>query len=162
MPFTERIFRLLETELNKQLAYSFLISRRMNSKGSPTTVFRVYVRNDSGITLTDVRGSISPGPAANFRLTTFRLPSLAPKQRCEIAQIEARILEPTRNRFAFDRMATVDVTAKADLSNFRFTDTNRPLTYVQTSMGQRSLSGTPGREPIRLALTVPVMRREPA
>jgi len=134
MSLTDRVFRAFENELVKHLTFSFTLIRRVDPTGARKTLMKVWMRNNSSIDLTKVRGSISPGPAANFRHTPFYLSSLAPGDECEIAGIDVTILEPTHNRFAYDRMASVNVSGTPDLSRFRFKDSGRSLTHVATAI----------------------------
>lgn len=134
MSLTDRVFRAFENELVKHLAFSFTLIRRLARDGAPKTMMKVWMRNNSTIDLAKVRGSISPGPAADFRHTPFYLTKMEPGEECEIAEIEVTILEPTHNRFAYDRMASVNVSGTPDLSRFRFKDSGRSLTHVATSI----------------------------
>jgi hypothetical protein len=134
MSLTDRVFGAFENELVRHLAFSFTLVRRVDPTGAPSTLMKVWMRNNSSINLLDLRGSISPGPAASFRHTPFYLASLAPGAEYEVAGIHMKILEPTHNRFAYDRMATVNVSGTPDLSRFRFKDTARGMTHVATAI----------------------------
>ena len=119
MSLTDRVFGAFEAELVKHLAFSFTLVRRTDTERSSKTMMKVWIRNNSSIDLKDVRGSISPGPAADFRVTPFYLAKLEPGQEFEVAEIDISVLEPTHNRFAYDRMATVNVSGTPDLSPSR-------------------------------------------
>jgi hypothetical protein len=146
MPLTDRVFRAFESELVKHLTFTFTIVKRVDSSGTAKNRFKVWMRNNSTVVLKNVRGSIGPGPAAEFKYTSFFISNLGPRKECEIAQIDAAILEPMHNRFAFDRMATVNVSGEADLSTFRFKDTGRALTYVAARIPVADEDSTPERK----------------
>lgn len=134
MPFTSRVFRILESELNKNLVFSFSLVDDLRGALPPRRFsFKVWVRNNSLISMKNVRGSIAPGPAASFKATTFSVPCLGPHQQFEIARIQATRLEQTAHGLAFDRVAAVNVVGQADLSDFWFRDANRPLTYMKVA-----------------------------
>jgi hypothetical protein len=134
MPFTSRVFRTLESELNKNLAFSFSLGDNLRGTMPPRCfVFKAWIRNNSLISMKNVRGSIAPGPAANFKVTTFSVPCLGPHQQFEIAKIQATRLDETAIGLAFDRVATVNVVGQADLSDFWFRDSNRGLTYIKVA-----------------------------
>jgi hypothetical protein len=130
MSLTDRVFGAFEAELVKHLAFNFTLVRRSDLDRSTKRVMKVWIRNNSSIDLKDVRGSISPGPAAGFRVTPFYLATLAPGDEFEVAEIEISLLEPTHSRFAYDRMATLNVSGTPDLSRFRFRGSALGLTHV--------------------------------
>jgi len=134
MSLTDRVFGAFEAELVKHLAFSFALVRRTDLARSTKRVMKVWIRNNSSIDLKDVRGSISPGPAAGFRVTPFYLASLEPGDELEVAEIEISLLEPTHSRFAYDRMATVNVSGTPDLSLFRVRGSALGLTHVATGV----------------------------
>lgn len=134
MSLTDRVFGAFEAELVKHLAFSFSLVRRADSTCSNKTVMKVWIRNNSSIDLKDVRGSISPGPAAGFRVTPFYLPALGPGDELEVTEIEISLHEPTHARAAYDRMATVNVSATPDLSRFRIRGSAIGLTHVATGV----------------------------
>lgn len=127
MSLTDRVFKAFETELVKHLRFTFTVSRRVDAKGNPKTRIRVWMSNESGIVLKNVRGAVSPGRAADFRFTTFYLERLGPKKEAEIACIDADVLDPSLRN---EQMATVNVSGEPDLSTYRFKDTARQVTYV--------------------------------
>lgn len=143
MSLTDRVFGAFEAEFVKHLAFSFTLVRRAGSARSPRTIMKVWIRNNSSIELKDVRGSISPGPAASFRVTPFYLATLGPADEFEVGEIEITVLEPTHNRFAYDRMATVNVSGTPDLARFRVRGSALGLTHVATG---DSLSSTTENE----------------
>ena len=153
MPFSARIFRNLETELNRQLAFTFCLVRG-NEPIEPGERFRVAVsiRNNSSVALKNVRGVLRPGTQVIFRNTSFNLASLGAHEQCEVAQMDVRRHEqPGERRFSLEEFATINVTGQADLSDFWFRDSGRPLTYARPTISAGvPLSGAPERLASRL------------
>ena len=147
MSLTDRVFGAFEAELVKHLAFSFSLVRRTDAARSSKTIMKVWIRNNSSIDLKDVRGSISPGPAADFRVTPFYLANLGPGDEAEVAGIDVNVLEPTHDRTAYDRMATVNVSATPDLTGFRIRGGAMELTHVATGipLSDAPERGTPRR-----------------
>jgi hypothetical protein len=142
MSLTDRVFGAFEAELVKHLAFSFSLVRRTDLERSTKTIMKVWIRNNSSIDLKDVRGSISPGPAAGFRVTPFYLANLGPGEEFEVAGIDVELLEPAHDRMAYDRMATVNVSGTPDLTGFRVRGSAMGLTHVATGI---PLSSAPER-----------------
>ena len=156
MALTDRVFGAFEAELVKHLAFSFTLVRRTGTTRSSRTMMKVWVRNNSSIDLKDVRGSVSPGPAASFRVTPFYLATLGPSDEFEVAEIEIEVLEPIHNRFAYDRMATVNISGTPDLSRFRVRGGALGLTHVAAGVPLSDLSETDGpRRPERYDRPLP-------
>jgi len=142
MSLTDRVFGAFEAELVKHLAFSFSLVRRTDVARSSKTIMKVWIRNNSSIDLIDVRGSISHGPAADFRTSPFYLAKLGPGDEFEVAEIDVNLLEPAHDRTAYDRMATVNVSATPDLTRFRVRGSAMDLTHVATGI---PLSNAPER-----------------
>ncbi len=136
MPFTARVFRILEQELNKHLSFSFSIAGGYG-KGRSGDAFRVTVRvrNDSALTLKNLRGSIRPSSEAVFRTTSFKLGSLRPQEEVTIAELRVQLKEHSDDIGGLDRIGAVNVVAEADLSSFVFRDVARPLTFAESPIG---------------------------
>ncbi len=136
MPFTARVFRILEQELNKHLSFSFSIAGGYG-KGRSGDPFRVTVRvrNDSALTLKNLRGSIRPSSEAVFRTRSFKLRSLRPQEEATIGELRVQLKEHSDDIGGLDRIGAVNVVAEADLSSFVFRDVGRPLTYAETPLG---------------------------
>ena len=135
MAFTARVFSLLESELRRHVTFSFTIdesARRVTRSPRPgdRVSLRVWARNNSAISMKNIRGAIRPTPYAQFSPIPYGLPSLAPNEEAEIARIEAIVLETPREGFVLDHMATVNVAGQADLSEFWFRDVGRPLAFA--------------------------------
>lgn len=154
---TDRVFRILESELNKNLAFTYTIverqepgTRRVIRAGQQFTI-EVRVRNDASLTMTDVRGAIRPTAFASFEQTTFRLDRLPGGTTQTVARIRMTIDQAPERGYVFDELLSVTLNARADLSRFRFHDTNRQIRYAQSTS---SLDGE--RPPLRTArVTVP-------
>lgn len=136
MPFANRFYGMLASELRKRLYFSFSIVSNLSRPGSrsirPLDRFRVkvWVRNDSGLALKRIRGAVRSTLIAEFSEVSFDMPTLAVGEQREIAEIEMVLLETRENPFVFDQVATVSVAAQADLSDFCFREASRPLTFV--------------------------------
>jgi hypothetical protein len=128
MAIADRALRAFECELVKHITFTYTVMRAFDSAGSPRTRLRMWMRNNSNIALTSLRGSIGPGESVSFRYTTFHVERLAPGAEVEIARIEATISGPVERRF--ENLATVNVSGSVDLATFRFKDTSRNATYV--------------------------------
>lgn len=140
MPFTARIYRTLESELNRRLSFSYEL---VGPRNASTLLIRVCMRNDSGIRLGNIRGTIAPLSSVRFEPTAFSLPGLGPGEQVEIVQIRAMARTNLNDPAMLDRVATIEVTCQADLSSFSFHG-SRPLTYSPRTGGARRL-----REPAR-------------
>lgn len=144
MPFTARLFQLLEAELNRHLSFTLSIEKNLENPGSRRIRLhqrfrcRVSIRNNCSIALTQVRGMISATPFAEFRSAAFALPRLEAHEERELARIDVILLEAPPRGSVFDQIATVNVAAQADLSAFQFSDKGRPLTYAQPTATSRA------------------------
>jgi len=144
MSTSSRVFRLMEAELNRSLAFSFsIVGQERLTNGAGQVVlperfrFKVWVRNNSGLAIQKVIGSITPSIAATFDSTTFRIPHLGPRQHREVAEIAAIRGAVAIDRHTLNRVAAISVKCEVDLSGFRFTDTYRPLPYEQPAAPER-------------------------
>jgi hypothetical protein len=137
MPFTARVFRILEAELNAKLSFPFSIVENVTRPGARTIRpgesfrFRVCVRNDSAIAMKNLRGAIHPTRFARFAVTPFQVDTLGPHVEVEITTLEALILQMPAGGPSFDQLATVNFVSQADLSKFSFEDRDRPLLYAR-------------------------------
>ncbi len=145
MPFTARVFRILEQELNKHLSFSFSIAGGYG-KGRSGDPFRVTVRvrNDSALTLKNLRGSIRPSSEAVFKTSSFKLGSLRPQEETTIAELRVQLKEHSDDIGGLDRIGAVNVVAEADLSSFVFRDVGRRLTYAEAPIGIAPSTETSG------------------
>jgi hypothetical protein len=136
MSIADRALRAFETELLKHLSFAFTALRSVDPAGQPRTRLRVWMRNNSNIVLTEVRGSICPADGGSFPYTTFHVDRLPPAREVEVARIEAKLGVPAEPRFALDGIATVNVSGSVDLTGFRFKEAARGLTYVAARLAQ--------------------------
>ena len=108
---------------------------------------RVTLRNDTGIVLEGtIRGAIRPTPSAQFPAASFDLRRLEAGEQCEIALIELRLLDRDPGR-ALNQVATVSVSGRPDLSEFRFRDAGRLLTHVKPTSDARGVLSLSRIEP---------------
>jgi len=145
VPFTARVFRILESELNRNLSLSYSIlgnlSRPESQKIRVLDRFRlkVWVRNNGSLSMKNVRGVIRATELASFASTPFTILDLGPHEECAVAEIDARILRAARNGSIFEQIVTVNVIGQADLTDFWFRD-SRAVTYVKSAPGTRQPS----------------------
>lgn len=135
MPFTARVFGLLESELRRHVTFSFTLDESTgvvtrSPRPGDRVSLRVWARNNSAIAMKNIRGAIRPTPYAQFGAVPYGLPSLAPNEEREIARIDAIVLEAPREGFVLDHLATLNVAGQADLSEFWFRDVGRPLAFA--------------------------------
>ncbi len=167
MTFTYRIFSVLESELRKFLSFSCVLDSHHSRPGDmrlrpgDRVRFRVWVRNDSGLKVVEIKGSVHASPLAQFARAEFDLARLDPGENREIAAIEALVYELPPSGSGLDQLATVNISASADLSAFRFRDSARPLGFVQKL--SETATRTPGSAPrpvaqARSCWTMPAVR----
>jgi hypothetical protein len=157
MPFTARVFGLLESELRRHVTFSFTVDETghlatRSLRPGDRVSLRVWARNNSAIAMKNIRGAIRPTPFAQFDATPYGLPSLAPNEEREIARIEAVILETPREGFVLDHLATLNVAGQADLSEFWFRDVGRPLAFAHAPIAvsdETTVAASGGRAPAR-------------
>lgn len=123
MSFARRLFGMLESEVTRQLVFSLdLVESRSDPDRAcpgPHERFRfaIVAHNRCGIELQQIRGVISPGAGASFRITPFELDRLPPYETAVLATIEAAM---DSRPGALHEIAQVSVSGGADLSGFRF------------------------------------------
>jgi hypothetical protein len=167
VPFANRVYSLLESELRKNLTFSFSIvenlSRPTSRQIRPLDRFRIkiWVRNDSALDLRSIRGVIRPTAAAEFSSVAFEVSNLAPRAQREIAVIEATLIEVRPSPLVFNQLATVSVNAQPDLSNFCFRDTSRPLTFVHQTSAKGAREHAPALTTARCVNPLPARPSKP-
>jgi len=131
-----QILAMLETELSKQLVFSYNLEENLGRRQSRILLpgdrflFAAYVRNDSIIPLKDVRGTISPTRSTGFPVTKFRLRELPAGQERRLCVVWARVTGPLQHEPVLNDVGTVTLAATADLSQLQFQERNKPL--IQT------------------------------
>ncbi|MCP3979842.1 MAG: hypothetical protein GY716_11085 [bacterium] len=134
MSYTPRIYSLIQGELCKQIAFTFSVLRNHSRPGAANLApgdrfrFSVDVTNNSDLTLTLHSGTIAPGLAAEFRQESFA-ETLAPREKKRLVVVEGEIVRLARGVNLFDQIGKVSVSIKADLSDVRFRESERPLVY---------------------------------
>ncbi len=153
MPRIPQILAMLETELSKQLVVSYSLKERLSPQRSrlllpdDTFVFVCRLRNNSSITIKDVRGSIAPTRFTDFRIRQFGLRELRPGQESELAVVQARVTCDFRHGSVMNDIGTVTLTAAADLSSVRFQESDRPL--IQIRPAAQEISARPRSRVVR-------------
>ena len=139
MPYTSRIFGMLELELSKHLSFSFC-----GSNGEPLVEckalrvqdgfeFTIWARNDTGFPFKGIRGTIAPTQYARFASVDFNVPVLEALESVPLATIQGVILALPPGRTVLDHIATVSISAAADLSSIVFQEWDKPVLFAQPS-----------------------------
>ena len=146
MPNIPQVLAMLETALSKQLVVSYTLKKNLSRQGSEDLlpddrfVFVSHLRNNSSITIKDVRGSIAPTPFTAFRITKFNVRELQPGQEIELAVVYARVTGGSRHGSVLNDIGTVTLVANADLSNLQFQEWDKPLIQIRPTAQEVSPS----------------------
>jgi hypothetical protein len=160
MMYSSRLLGLLELELSKQLQFSFTVSSN-SAPFRPTSLRRqdvleveVSVRNDSPFPFHSLHGSVAATRWSRFRPLNFRIPTLEPGKSYSLGRLALVVLEIPNavEERVIDGLATVSVSAVADLSNVVFQEWERPLLFAQSPGIALSPESSKGPEPKRVAL----------
>jgi len=122
------ILSQLKNELKNQLHFFFSNLENLSRPGDrkyhvkDTIRFTVFARNDAEVLMKNIEGEIKETEATKFQLVPFSIPSFEPGEEKELATITAEIISDPIEDIWPDVIGTVEVTAEADLSNFKFED----------------------------------------
>jgi hypothetical protein len=147
MSSSSRILGVLERELSKQLSFTFCdltVDDPAKLRLQDNVGFAVWVRNDAEFPLGTVWGLIEPTTVAQFRPVRFRLARLKPGEAQQVATIEALIVGQPNHGRVIDQLATVDVSATADLSELVFAEWEKPLVYAPRTGRLSAMESTRG------------------
>ncbi len=140
MPNIPQILGMLETELSKQLVVSYTLKKNLSRRRSEVLlpddrfVFVAHLRNNSGIVIKNIRGSIAPTPFTDFRITKFDVRELQPGQESELAVVRARVTCGFQHGSVLDDIGTATLKAAADLSSLQFEEWDKPLIQIRPAV----------------------------
>jgi hypothetical protein len=145
MSFSSRIFGMIEMELSKQLSFTLTLKETDHALGADprrvrigdTIRFTVTGRNDAEFRLRSIRGGITPCKYVQFRPTNFVITEMPGGSTALVATIDALVLAIPERGNLMDQVATISLSAGADLSNLVFQEWEKPVNYA-TRSDQRS------------------------
>ena len=122
------IIKELKKELKNQLHFYFSNLENLSRPGEKkyhvkdTIQFTVVARNDAEIVMKNIEGEIKKTEATSFQAVPFSISTFEPGEEKQLATVKAEIIADPIEDIWPDVISTVEVTAEADLSSFKFED----------------------------------------
>ena len=148
MSFSSRIFGMIEMELSKQLSFTLTLQETDRKLGADprrirvgdTIRFSVTARNDAEFKIRSIRGGVAPSHFVRFRPVNFVVAELPSGTKAVVATIDALVVSLPERGVLMDHVATISLSAGADLSNLVFQEWEKPVVFV-TRSGERPTRG---------------------
>jgi len=139
MPYDSRIFGMLEMELSKHLTFTIC-----GANGEPLADCKrlrvqdgfdltLWVRNDTGFPFRGIRGTVSPSVYTRFKPVDFHVGTLEAQESVPLVRIQGLVTALPPRVSLLDHIATVSVSASADLSSVVFQEWDKPVAFAHPS-----------------------------
>ena len=148
MSFSSRIFGMIEMELGKQLSFTLTLQETDCKLGADprririgdTIRFNITGRNDADFKIHSICGGIAPSRFVRFRPVNFIVAELPSGTTAVVATIDARVVAMPERGDLVDQLASISLSAGADLSNLVFQEWEKPVVFATRSSPRPSLS----------------------
>lgn len=164
MSYGSRILGVLETELSRHLNFTLCdssgrpLSQVKSLSRQDVFEFAIWLRNDTSFPVKGVHGTISPTRFVKFSSVEFHVPSIEPHDSFTVATIRGVVLERPARGSLLDHLATVSMSAAADLSSVVIQEWDKPVEWAQPSA---AAGGTGLRSSLSRGAGTPVEFAEP-
>jgi len=138
MSFSSRIFGMIEMEMSRRLSFTLNLKETGQRLGvdarrirpGDEIRFEVTARNDADFKIRSIRGALAPSRFVRFRPAHFLVAELLPGTQAVVATVDAQVMALPERGQLVDQLASISLSAGADLSNLVFQEWEKPLVYV--------------------------------